>query len=55
LKPAWHDEPQPVDRGDLPAAPALGERQLGVVVNDPRVRRGERVRPQVALRDVPQA
>ena len=51
---ARHDEPQPVDRGDLTAAPPLGERQLGVVVDDPGVRRSERVRAQVALRDVPQ-
>jgi hypothetical protein len=51
---AGNDEPQPVDRGYLPAALALGERQLGVVVHDPSVRRGERVDAQVALRDVAQ-
>jgi hypothetical protein len=40
------DEAQSVDRGDLAAALALGERQLGVVVDDPGVRGGERVRTQ---------
>ena len=50
-----NDEPQPVDRRDLAAAPALGEPELGVEVDDPGVRRRERLRTQVALRDVPQA
>ena len=41
---AGNDEPEPVGRGDLPAAPLLGEHQLGVVINDPGVRSGEPVR-----------
>jgi hypothetical protein len=50
---AWrHDEAQPVDRDALAAAPALGEPELGVEVDDPGVRRGERLGAQVALGDV---
>lgn len=49
------DEAQPVDGSDLAAAPALGERQFGVVVDDAGVRGGDRVGAQVALRDVAQA
>jgi len=48
------DEAQPVDRGDLAAAPALGELELGVEVDDPRVRGRERLGTQVALGDVTQ-
>ena len=37
------------------ATAAVGERQLGVVVDDPGIRRGECVGAQLALRDVAQA
>ena len=52
---AGNDEPQPVDRRDLTATPALRERQLGVVVDDPCVCGGERLRAEVSLRDIAQA
>jgi len=49
---ARDDEPQPVDRGDLTAAPLDCEWQLGVVIDDQRVRGDRRVRADVVAGDV---
>jgi hypothetical protein len=49
-----HFEPVPVDRRDLPAAPALGECKPGENGGDAAARRGKRLWVQ-ALRDMAQS
>jgi hypothetical protein len=48
---ARDDEPEPVDRGDLTATPAVGERQAGVVLDDPGIRGDQRLRADVVAGD----
>jgi len=44
-----HHKPQPIGRGDLSPAPHVGQRQRGLVIDEPRVGMDQRLGAEVVL------